>query len=223
MFRNIIIILSFIELALGFELALDVGHNIKQFGALSSSCKKEYEYNFALVNFISTNLELLKNVNVTTNKHFPNVSFQERYELSKNKDLFISIHHDSVQEQFIHYNFNNCPQTNYAKGYSIFVSKKNRYYEKSLKFAENFAENLILNGLRPSSHHHEKIKGEDKFLINKFLGIYQFDDLKVLKNADSPAFLFEAGVIVNPKDEQLVQSTEFKKNILNSVINIIKK
>ena len=71
-------------------------------------------------------------------------------------------------------------------------------------------------GLKPSLHHSEPIKGENRELIDKELGIYIFDDLKVLKNSYSPAFLFEAGVIVNRKEEAIIKTLGFKEKILKA-------
>ena len=126
----------------------------------------------------------------------------------------------AVANTFINYS-NKCPTTNYAEGFSIFVSKKNIEYEKSLEYAKIFAEELISRGLVPTLHHAEKIKGENRELIDRKLGIYLFDDLKVLKNANSPAFLFEAGVIVNPNEEKKVKTKVFKDNITEAVMKLL--
>lgn len=198
----------------GFTLGLDVGHTSQKYGALSSSCEKEYNYNLALVKYIDKKLRQNSDITIFSNIEAQNISFSKRYELSQGKDLFVSIHHDSVQPQYITYDGKHCPQTNYAQGFSIFVSKKNKYYEKSLLYARKFATNLMAKGLKPTLHHSENIDGERRVLLDRRLGIYQFDDLKVLKNAHSPAFLFEAGVIVNPKDEQLVRSVDFRDSIV---------
>lgn len=195
-----------------FNLAIDIGHNNKNFGALSSTCNKEYIYNSQLAEFIINNSENI----ITSNIKKENITFNDRYLLSKNKDLFVSLHHDSVNPKYIIYDKNNCPQTNYAEGYSIFVSKKNLQYEKSLMYARIFANSLKELGLKPSLHHSELIKGENKELVDKELGIYIFDDLKVLKNSYSPAFLFEAGVIVNRKEEAIIKTLVFKEKILKA-------
>lgn len=208
------------QICFGFTLGLDVGHTDSNYGALSSGCVKEYDYNLNLAKYINTNLKNKAYISVVSNKDTQNVSFSQRYDLSKNKDLFISIHHDSVQSQYIHYDKNHCPQTNYAKGFSIFVSEKNKHFEKSLEYAKKFAISLVLKGLKPTLHHNENIKGENRKLLDKELGIYQFDDLKVLKNAHSPAFLFEAGVIVNPQDEHLIQTVYFKDSVVSSLTEI---
>jgi len=56
-------------------------------------------------------------------------------------------------------------------------------------------------GLTPTLHHAEPIKGENRELVNPDLGIYRFDDLIVLKSAAMPAVLLECGVIVNRSEE----------------------
>ncbi|QKF73850.1 N-acetylmuramoyl-L-alanine amidase [Aliarcobacter faecis] len=211
--------LLFINNLFGFDLLIDTGHTPKKNGATSSTCIKEYEYNKSLTYSI---LDILKdenslNITLSSKNESQEISFEQRYESSKNKDLFFSIHHDSVQEQFIKYNEKPCPQTDYAKGFSIFVSKKNVDFEKSLIYAKIFAQELINSGLTPSLHHNENIKGENRELVDEKLGIYYFDNLKVLRNANSPAILFEAGVIVNPEDEKFVQTKEFKNIVANAL------
>lgn len=202
-----------------FELGLDIGHTQEKFGALSCSCKKEYNYNKSLGEFIQNYLGSNKNIHISTNAKDNNVTFDDRYALAVGKDLFISLHHDSTQPQFIK-TINGCPHTSYAFGYSIFVSRKNQEFSKSLEFATKFANKLRTFGLNSSSHHAEKMDGEDKEAQNKSLGIYFYDDLKVLKNAKSPAFLFEAGVIVNCKDEKNVESLEFRKKIADAISSL---
>ena len=44
----------------------------------------------------------------------------------------------------------------------------------------------------PTFHHAEPIKGENRELVNRDLGIYRFDDLIVLKSAATPAHFSSA-------------------------------
>jgi N-acetylmuramoyl-L-alanine amidase len=201
--------------AYSFELTLDVGHTPTKFGSLSSSCKKEYDYNLALAKHITN---YLNSKNIRPLLSYGEISFDERYASSNKKDLFLSIHHDSMQEQFIKRDKNNCPSSNYASGFSIFVSQKNPHYAKSLQYAKALGTSLIKQGYKPSYHHAENIAGENRILLDKKLGIYIFDDLKVLKNVKSPALLLEAGVTVNPIDEQRVQTLKFKNNVSSAIL-----
>lgn len=221
MFLKCIFLLIFIQNIYGINLVLDIGHTPKKNGATSSTCEKEYKYNQELALYIIEQLKNENNLNVSLSSKYNNqeLTFQERYDSSIDKDLFISIHHDSVQKQFIKY-IKNCPTTDYAEGFSIFISKKNIEYEKSLEYAKSFAKELVAQGLSPSLHHAEKIEGENRELIDDKLGIYLFDDLKVLKNANSAAFLFEAGVIVNPVDENKVKTKVFKDKIMKAMIKL---
>ena len=143
-------------------------------------------------------------------------TFNERYLQSSGQDLFVSLHHDSVQQTDLSHS-HGCPTAGCASGFSIFVSKKNPYYKQSLIYAKRFANQLIKNGLKPISNHLKQTHKKDREVIDPFLGIFDMDDLKVLKHAKSPAFLFEAGVIVNPLDENRVKSEYFKKIIAKSL------
>ena len=222
MFFKYILLALVIQNLYSANIVLDIGHTPKQAGATSSKCEKEYRYNKELALYIIKQLKNKKKIDISlsSKKVDEEITFKDRYDSSLNKDLFISIHHDSVQKQFINY-INKCPTTNYAEGFSIFVSKKNIRYEKSLEYAKIFAEELISRGLVPTLHHAEKIKGENRELLDKKLGIYLFDDLKVLKNVNSPAFLFEAGVIVNPNEEKKVKTKVFKDNITEAVMRLL--
>jgi len=214
---KLIILLTLLSSA--FELTLDVGHTPSKFGTISSSCKKEYDYNLALAKHITNYLKAQK---IKPRLSYGEITFEDRYASSDQKDLFLSIHHDSMQEQFIKRDKNNCPSSNYASGFSLFVSSKNPQHEKSLRYAKKIASSLVKQGYKPSLHHAENIAGENRVLLDKQLGIYLFDDLKVIKNAKSPAVLLEAGVIVNPMDEQRVQTQKFMNDISSSILQATK-
>jgi N-acetylmuramoyl-L-alanine amidase len=62
---------------------------------------------------------------------------------------------------------------------------------------------LRAHGFAPSLYHAEPIPGESKPFADRTNGVHWFDNLVVLHTATQPAFLLEAGVIVN-RDEELV-------------------
>ncbi len=221
LFLKYFFLILFIQNIYGANLVLDIGHTPKKSGAKSSSCEQEYKYNEELALYVLEQLKNKDNLNISLSSKYNNqeLTFQERYDSSIDKDLFISIHHDSVQKQFIKY-IKNCPTTDYAEGFSIFISKKNIQYEKSLEYAKSFAKELIAQGLSPSLHHAEEIEGENRQLIDDKLGIYLFDDLKVLRNSKSAAFLFEAGIIVNPVDEKKVKTKAFRDKIIRAMMKL---
>lgn len=212
-------LLALIQDLFGFNLVLDIGHTPSKTGAKSSTCEQEYSYNRNLSFYLLSSLKNVNNINTNLSSEYDrqDITFEERYQSTVGKNLFLSIHHDSVQKRYLHFNENGCPSSDHASGFSIFISRKNPYFKESLSFAKKLGQSLVSEGLHPSLHHAEKIEGENRELLDKKLGIYLFDDLKVLKNAHCPAVLFEAGIIVNPSDEKLIKSDDFKEKITKSI------
>lgn len=67
------------------------------------------------------------------------------------------------------------------------------------------------------------IKGESKELINSKLGIYNYDNLVVLKNNKYPAVLLEIGLIVDEKDERYVSNPKNIKKMCHEIASAIQK
>ncbi|MDE5833080.1 MAG: N-acetylmuramoyl-L-alanine amidase [Desulfovibrio sp.] len=203
-------------------LLVDPGHSPKSPGATSCAGAPEYLYNDNLASFIANNIKD-KDIRIElSRKPGEERELRERAALSKDFDLFLSIHHDSVQPRFIQ-KINNAPVSRKASGYSLFISGKNPRYYDSLAFAKDLAVELRRRGLAPSSHHSEAISGENKVPVDETLGIYLYDDLVVLKNAAVPAVLLEAAVIVHPEDEALAISEPFKQIMADAVKSAVAK
>ncbi|MBO4369221.1 MAG: N-acetylmuramoyl-L-alanine amidase, partial [Desulfovibrio sp.] len=198
------------------DFILDPGHSPAHPGALSCSGRYEHLYNEDLA---TTVLRYLKErgLSVTvTRSAKEDISLISRAQMAKGKKLFLSLHHDSAQKKYLSIR-NAFPCTDTIRGYSLFVSAKNAYFESSLLYARILGEILTTMGFRPSTHHGEPIAGENRPLLDARLGIYQFDDLVVLKKADSPAILLEAAVIVNPDDDVLSQNKTFQLRIAEAI------
>ncbi len=213
--------LAVTNVPLAFDVILDPGHSAQRYGTLSCSGKKEYEYNNQLLMSVFPYLVAQKIYVDVTRDPEEEITLVQRAEKSKGKKLFISLHHDSAQEQFITRVSGN-PCSRKARGYSIFISKKNPYFERSLSCARVLGEALRNAGLVPSTHHGEPISGENRTLLDARLGIYQYDDLVVLKQSKCPALLLEAGVIIHPEEDKLVQTPEYKRNIANGIVQAIR-
>jgi N-acetylmuramoyl-L-alanine amidase len=205
------------------DLILNSGHNSQNFGATSCSGRKEYEYNRELSSAVEKYLESKgKSVTLTTGSNLSNQSLKYIDGLKTEHKLFLSIHHDSVQPQFVIKDKKTggyCSDK--ASGFSLFVSTKNPKYGQSLFYAQRLGEALLRLGFKPTLHHAEQIPGESRVLIDSKLGIYVFDDLFVLKNNNIPAVLFEAAVIVNPVDEQRALSKDFKNQISEAIYEML--
>jgi len=203
--------------AFSADILIDPGHSPGLPGAIGCSGKSEYLYNAALTAKIATHLQILGFKVSMTKAMDSEISLSKRTVMSKGKDLLLSIHHDSVQPQFITRKSDGGFCSPKAKGFSIFISRTNRYFRESRNYADKLGAELVKKGLYPTHHHAEKILGENRHLHDPALGIYFFDNLAVLKNADSPAVLFEAAVIVNPEDETRAVSDEYQRAIVESV------
>lgn len=206
---------------LAHNIILDPGHSPSRPGAFSSTGVKEYVYNDTLLKNVQKYL-LSKNIHVdTTRAPGEDISLQKRAEKATGKKLFISLHHDSVQPQFMRF-INGLPVSQKARGYSIFVSRKNKFFDKSLEYAKILGTALRNEGLVPSRHHGEKINGENRIPIDADLGIYIYDDLVVLKQSKSPAILLESAVIVHPQDEILARSPKHQNALARALEKTIK-
>jgi len=212
-----------------FVIAIDPGHSKNHFGAVSSRGIPEYNFNIAIANVLLRKLQEHNKVDAfIINLDGVDISLKERTQTAKKRkaNLYISLHHDSVQQKYISYWKYEGKKNHYSdnfKGYSIFISNKNVEKDDSLKFSKFLGEEFRKFGFVPTLHHSEKIKGENRKLLDKTLGIYRFDDLIVLKTASMPAVLIECGVIVNREEELLVSSDEFKEELANAIVIAILK
>tara|TARA_Y100001936_G_C16011689_1_gene634008 strand:- start:635 stop:1423 length:789 start_codon:yes stop_codon:yes gene_type:complete len=211
-------------------VVLDSGHNPKNGGTTSHRGIKEVTYNDNIVDLIKDKLKTLPFLKVVlTRKRRETISLKSRTQISKNNlaDLFLSIHHDSAQEIYLDRVAINGKRgwktIKPIKGYSIFISKKNNYYDKSLEFAQLLGEEMIMIKRHPTLHHSEKIQGENRYLLNEHLGIYHYDNLFVLKNNYAPSVLFEIGVVVDPEDENYIIKKENQTKIVNGIASALEK
>jgi len=134
--------------------------------------------------------------------------------------FFLSIHHDSVQPQYLQPWEWQGVERHYAdqfSGFSLFVSRYNPQLEASLHCASTIGAALKAEGLHPSPHHAEKIVGENREWADEGNGVYYYDELVVLRTATMPAVLLEAGVIVNRYEEEVVQEPGTRKAISTAV------
>jgi len=176
---------------------VDAGHTVAHPGATGASGRVEHLYNLDLSQAVAADLQA-SGVRVTrTGADARDITLAERPNAAPNADFFVSIHHDSMQRAWI-----DAGRQRDFKGYAIFVSELNPHYAQSLACAKTIGERLLAAGETPSLYHATPIKGENRPLIDRRLGIHRFDDLVVLKTAPMPAVLVEAGVIVNPDEER---------------------
>lgn len=177
-------------------VVIDTGHTPARPGATGASGRVEYRYNLDLSAAIAARLRTDGDRVLRTSADGREIALTTRSTQAPDADLFVSIHHDSIQQPFI-----DAGRQREFRGFAIFVSERNPAYAKSLDCARAIAGQLLAAGEKPSLYHAQPIRGENRPLIDARLGIHRFDDLVVLRTAPIPAVLVEAGVIVNPDEE----------------------
>jgi N-acetylmuramoyl-L-alanine amidase len=209
-----------------FVVALDAGHSKVNGGARSAHGKFEYEFNRQLVSELAPELRASRLFEpLLINPKGADVRLTSR-SLAANQagaDLFLSIHHDSVKDRFLKdWNVDGSLEkyTNEFHGYSVFFSRKNPDAAQSLAFAKLLGATLREAAFTPTLHHAQQ---ENRPIIDKLNGVYAFDDLIVLKTANMPAVLLECGVILNPKEEEELQTSGYRKRLVGAIASAIEQ
>ncbi len=196
--------------ALAAVVAVDVGHSLARSGSTSASGKPEFRYNQALARDVVAGLAAAGFQTRMIGMDGEMDALTARTEAARGADLFLSIHHDSVQPQYL-------PVADQFAGYGVFASRKNPDPKTSLACSKSVGDRLRAIGRTPSLHHAEPIKGENRPLADAQRGVYWFDDLVVLKTAKQPALLVEAAIIVNPAEDSMISDTTNRKLIASAI------
>jgi N-acetylmuramoyl-L-alanine amidase len=125
-------------------------------------------------------------------------------------DLLVSIHHDSVLEERM-------ADADRYRGFSLFVSRRNPKFEKSLACASVIGAELRAAGRAPSRYHAEPIPGENRPFADEPNGVHYFDELIMMRTAAMPAVLIEAGVIVNRREEAEMSDAAVRRRIAEAI------
>jgi len=192
------------------EVALDVGHYFEKPGVISVTGVPEFEYNKALASRVR---ELLEAAGLRVRMIGERGDYADLYQRTKaarGADLFVSIHHDSVQEQHL-------PIADRFAGFSLFVSRLNPQVAKSVACASAIGAEMRKAGYRRSLYHADPVLGESRPFADEANGVHYFDNLAVAKSASMPALLFEAGVLVNKAEEALLARPETQAAMASAI------
>jgi len=210
----------------GLRVALDIGHSKTRFGAVSARGGREYDFNrrFALELFTLAKQRPSLDVFII-NLPGSKIALRERTRIAANAkaDLFLSIHHDSVNAKYIRkWEFNEKEQiySDAFRGHSMFVSRLNSEFQASLSAATAIGRRMAALSLKPTLHHAEPIKGENRELLSQELGIYNAP-FAVLRHAISPSVLFEVGVIVHREEEALLNERTYRAKIQKALLDAL--
>jgi N-acetylmuramoyl-L-alanine amidase len=212
-----------------FGIAVDIGHTRNEPGATSSRGVAEFYFNRNVARLLLKELVArdFKNSFIIDDAG-DDISLAHRADVAHKRkaSLFISIHHDSVQPSYLStwlYRGRKHSYCDLFSGYSLFYSRQNQASERSLAFARLLGLELKSSLFVPTRHHAEKISGEGRQLIDEEKGIYEFDDLFVLKTVKMPALLVECGLIVNRCEEVLLGTPKYQWAFVTSVGRAVEK
>jgi N-acetylmuramoyl-L-alanine amidase len=202
-------------------IAIDVGHYLKEPGAISARGVPEFEYNLRLAREVAAALHAAGHRTVLIGDDGLSANLGSRAPRAAGMDLFISIHHDSVQPRFLvpweHEGAVRLYSDRFA-GYSLFVSRLHPNVKSSLACASAIGAALNGAGFTASRYHADPVVGENRPFADEPNGVHYFDNLAVLKTAGVPALLFEAGVIVNRDEEIRMRDPAARARIAAAIV-----
>lgn len=203
-------------------VAIDVGHAITSPGATSAYGDSEFYYNQKMALDVAKKVKSQGHIVNLIGYNGDIAKIEHRPQLAKEakSNLFVSIHHDSVAAEDLtpwEYNGQALRYNDKVSGFSIFISEKNPYIDKSLTCAVKVSDALIESGFKPNYYHATTIKGKRRDLFFKDRPVYRYDDLIVLKKSEMPALLIEAGVIINRNEAIWITKEEVRDAFSNSV------
>lgn len=192
------------------EVAVDVGHYAAEPGVISASGVPEFEFNLALASEVKAELEKHQIDVRLIGERGDYAVLHHRTRDARGADLFVSIHHDSVQERLL-------PQADRFAGFSLFISRQNPKQERSLACASAIGAKLRGAGFTPSRYHADPALGESRPFADETNGVHYYDNLAVARTAAMASVLVEAGVIVNREEEQRMRDPQVRRRIAAAV------
>lgn len=201
------------------SIAIDVGHYHEQPGATSARGIPEFEYNLRLAREMAGTLTAAGHEVMLIGDDGQAGDLYQRAPRAAGRDLLISVHHDSVQPEYLSqwlYEGALLRYSDMQAGYSLFVSRRNPQPDASLACASAFGASLQQAGFVPSRYHADPVVGEAREYADEDHGVHYYDNLVVLHSSRIPALLFEAGVLVNRHEELRMQDPAVRERIAKS-------
>jgi N-acetylmuramoyl-L-alanine amidase len=192
------------------EVALDVGHYAAEPGVISASGIPEFEFNLALATEVKAELEKYRLKVRLIGERGDYAVLHHRTRDARGADLFVSIHHDSVQERWL-------PQAERFAGFSLFISRQNPKLRESLACASAIGAKLRGAGFTPSRYHADPVLGESRPFADEANGVHYYDNLAVARTATMASVLVEGGVLVNREEERRMRDPEVRARIAAAV------
>lgn len=177
---------------------------------ISASGRPEFEYNLDLAMEVRALLEASGHAVRMIGERGDYAELHHRTRDARGAALFVSIHHDSVKEQWL-------PFADRFAGFSLFISRSNPELAKSLACASAIGERLRAAGFTPSRYHADPVLGEERPFADETNGVHYYDNLAVARAATMPSVLVEAGVIVNREEDQRMREPAVRGAIARAI------
>ena len=214
-----------------FRVAVDVGHTRDAPGARRARGYSEYDFNLVLGNEIEHALRQAgfgkTALLVTDGPAQPSLFRRVAAANALPAHLFLSVHHDSVPENFLlNWDYEGSARrfSDAYKGHSIFISNDNSERAASLRFGHLLGMQLKARDLQYTTQYTDSLLGNRRrVLVDTRAGVYRYDQLIVLRHTAMPAVLLEAGSIINREEELLAASPERQKLIASAVARAVEQ
>lgn len=207
-------------------VALDVGHSHAKPGAVSARGIPEFEFNLALARRIEAELAAAGiGARLIGADGLADDLFARAPQAAGTR-LLLSIHHDSVQEKYLRpwtYRGETRRHTLHARGWSLYVSRRTPREAASLACAAAIGRSLAAAGLPIARHHRDPATGEPRPWADHAAGVHYYDNLIVLRTADAPAVLLEAGVILHRDEEKLLSRDAYRAKLARRIVAGIRR
>lgn len=194
--------------AVAAEVAVDVGHTHVSPGATSARGIGEFEFNRVLADAVGSALAERGLSVRPINFDGRIASLDERPQQAAGSDFFLSVHHDSVQPQWLEEWVWEDEVRSFSDrytGFSLFVSRNNPDPDTSLRCASAIGARLQRLGFVPATHHADSLPGQARPYADQDNAVHYYDNLVVLYRTALPAVLFEAGIIKHRAEELLLR------------------
>ena len=187
-----------------------MGHHYGAPGVTSAGGVAEIEFNLALAFDVKRALEERSFRVRLIGERGDYAVLSERTRDAAGAALFVSIHHDGVQPQYM-------SVAERFAGFSLFVSRQNPQLDRSLACASAIGSEMRAAGFRPSRYHAEPVAGEDRPFADEENGVHFYDSLAVGRTAPMPSVLVEAGVIVNAAEEARLRDAGVRQRMARAI------
>ncbi len=202
------------------EVAVDAGHTLVAPGAISARGIGEFAFNRILAGGTSAALAERGLRVRPVNFDGKIASLEARAHAAAGSDFFLSIHHDSVQPQWLEewdWDGETRSYSDRYTGFSLFVSRASPDLETSLRCASAIGARLRRLGFAPATHHADSLPGRTRPYADRDNAVHYYDNLVVLYRTTVPAVLFEAGIIKHRAEEILLRDPERQARMADGI------